>query len=101
MIKYESFLERFDEIELIKDEDEQFDAFCKLDKDVLNWLHEKYPELQDLYLEELSDELANTERQFVENILKTYFNIYDLLDLVGLNETIIIDKYLNSKLNDN
>lgn len=99
MTKYESFIKRYEEINLIKDEDEQNNELSKLDEDIKDWIREKYPELDYLYLEEISDDLKDTERHFMEFIVDWNYSLYDIVDLIGFTKTELIKTYLDSKDN--
>lgn len=97
MTEYELFLKRYEEIDLIEDEDKQNDELSKLDKNIRKYVHKKYPELNYLYLEEISDDLIDDERQFIKGIISSQLNIYDILELVDIDRDQLIDMYLNSK----
>lgn len=98
MTEYESFLERFDEINLIEDEDQQNDEFALLDQDIENWVNKKYPELQYYFtLCEPADELMDSEEKFIKDQIGKHMGIYNLIDLFGLNIEELLNNYIKSK----
>ena len=101
MTEYESFVKRYGEIDLTENEDDQFDALNELDKDIREWVYKKYPELSYLYLEEIADELMDTEEHFIKSIINRELSVYDILDLANISTEEIINNYIKSKNNDN
>lgn len=100
MTEYESFLKRFDEINLIDDYNQQRAEFSLLDEDVYNWICVKYPELQSHYCyisEELSDMLMDSEEDFIKEVIKNGMSTYDLVRLLGINIEELLNIYIKSK----
>lgn len=96
-MEYKSFLKRFDEINQIEDEEEQFKELCLLDDDIQNWIHKKYPELRHFEFEAISDFLGNSEYELIDYIIKAYITTDDML-LENRSFLEIIDNYIKSRI---
>lgn len=100
MTTYESFLKRYDAINLIDDTEQQLDEFALLDNDIYDWINKKYPELSSHYCympEEISDMLIDSEKDFIKEIIKNGMTTSDLNMLLNVNTEELLNNYIKSK----